>query len=166
MAKIRFTQEHLKSVIGYNPATGEFKKIKCKRTDWIGKIAGTHNRKGYRTVSIDNTPYLAHRLAWLYMTGEWPKANIDHINGIKDDNRFCNLRESNYSQDMHNQGKRKHNTSGYKGVTYNKNAKKWVAQIRINWEMKYLGLFTSPENAATAYNFAAEKYHGEFARLN
>lgn len=156
-------QKSLMDAVKYNPLTGHFVKIKCRRTDWIGKVAGHVNKKGYRNISINNKLYPAHRLAWLYMTGKWPY-EIDHIDLNKSNNRFSNLRECSDSGNMHNQSKRKHNTSGYKGVTYNKHAKKWTAQIRINWEMKYLGLFNCPTAAHFAYCRAAKQYHGEFAR--
>lgn len=156
-------QNTLKKIVTYDPETGDFIKIKCRRTDWLGKVAGTIGKKGYRSISVNNKPYLAHRLAWLYVTGEWPY-EIDHRDGNKLNNKFDNLRISSDSENMHNQGKRKNNTSGYKGVTYNKNAKKWSAQIKINWKTKYLGLFSCPTAAHFSYCRAAKQYHGEFAR--
>lgn len=158
------TQEYLKSIINYDPDTGIFKKIKCRRGDWVGRPAGTIMLKGYRCISIDNKRYLAHRLAWLYMTGEWP-GQIDHINNIKDDNRFINLRPATLSQNMHNQGKRKNNTSGFKGVSFHGGANKWMAQIKVNWENKYLGVYSTPQEAHAAYCKAAKKHHQQFARF-
>lgn len=157
------TQEALRDIISYDPATGDFIKLKCRRSDWIGKKAGFINNKGYRVISINNKQYLAHRLAWLYLNGYWPH-EIDHRDGDKQNNIFSNLRDATDSQNMHNQGKRRHNTSGFKGVTYNRNASKWLAQIKINWKNKYLGLFDTPEDAHKAYCEAAQKHHGEFAR--
>jgi hypothetical protein len=162
--KPRISQQELKQIIHYDPDTGLIKKIKCRRSDWIGKTAGAPDKKGYIRVSINNVLYLAHHLAWVYMTGEWPD-QVDHINAVKDDNRFSNLREATCSQNMHNQGKRKHNTSGFKGVSYHKAARKWTAQIKVNWKCNYLGLFKTPEEAHAAYCEAAKKHHGEFARF-
>lgn len=161
----KITQKYLKEIMIYEPTTGDFYKVKCRRGDWIGKKAGTLNKKGYISISVHNKRYLAHRLAWLYMTGEWPKINIDHINGNKADNRFNNLRESNYSQDMHNQGKRKHNSSGYKGVSPHRASGKWTAQIKVNWKTIYLGCYNTPQEAYRAYCQAAKKHHGKFARV-
>lgn len=158
------TQEYLKSIISYNPDTGVIKKIRCRRGDWVGKPAGTILKKGYRSVSINNKRYLAHHLAWLYMTGDWP-VQVDHRNAIKDDNRWANLRLATCSENMHNQGKRRHNKSGYKGVCWHRGARKWVAQIKVDWKIKYLGLYDTPQAAHAAYCEAAKKYHGEFARF-
>jgi hypothetical protein len=90
----------------------------------------------------------------------------DHINGNTLDCRRSNLRLCNNSQNQHNKAKLKNNTSGYKGVWWHSIGKKWEARIMVNRENKYLGLFNTKESAALAYNYAAIKYHGEFARLN
>jgi hypothetical protein len=91
---------------------------------------------------------------------------IDHIDGDGLNNQKKNLRVCTTSQNQFNRGKIKNSTSGYKGVTWDKRSKKWLAQININKEHKNLGLFDSKEDAALAYNIAAERYHGEFAKFN
>lgn len=92
--------------------------------------------------------------------------DTDHINGNGLDNRRCNLRVCNKSQNMMNRGKTKENTSGYKGVAWDKRAKKWKAHIRINSKLIYLGLFITKEEAALVYNKASKEYFGEYAKLN
>lgn len=90
---------------------------------------------------------------------------VDHINGDKLDNRRENLRVCSNAENVHNQGIRKNNTSGLKGVVWHKVARKWFAQITINRKNKYLGLFATPDDAHEAYCAAALKYHGQFANF-
>lgn len=164
------TQSYLRHYLSYDPETGLLTKNhrpeapQSFNTRWAGKPAGSVGHKGYIFISIHNKQYTAHRLAWLYMTGELPQV-VDHINNIAGDNRFCNLRAATIGQNGHNSKKRKNNKSGYKGVSWNKNAQKWVAQIKLNWEPKYLGLFNCPTAAHFAYCKAAKELHGEYARF-
>lgn len=90
--------------------------------------------------------------------------HTDHINGDTLDNQCSNLRTATASQNLMNRGKNSNNTSGYKGVTYNKNSRKWEAQIKINRQNKHLGLFTDPESAARAYAVASKTYYGDFTK--
>ena len=105
----------------------------------------------------------AHRLAWFFVYGEWPQKQIDHINGNKSDNRISNLRLATASQNLSNKGITKSNTSGYKGVSFNRTKKKWMASIKVNKKSINLGYFLTPEEASEAYKAAAIKHHGEFA---
>jgi hypothetical protein len=95
--------------------------------------------------------------------GEFPEMSIDHINGIKTDNRLQNLRLATKSQNALNSKRHKDNTSGYKGVSWNKRLAKWGARITINGKYKHIGLFKNVEDAASAYAAAAYMHHGEFA---
>jgi hypothetical protein len=96
----------------------------------------------------------------------FPKEQADHIEGIGLDNRRGNLRVASNAQNQSNRSKTKNNTSGFKGVYWNKRDKKWYAQIRVNYEYFYLGSFTDPLLAANAYDAAALEHHGEFANAN
>jgi len=131
----------------------------------VGDVAGHKLSEGYLQISANSKIYFAHRLAWLYITGEWPKDSIDHINEIKHDNRFFNLREATRSQNMMNRGALKNNTSGLKGVSLKKSSGKWRARVGIRGKSKHLGYFNNPEDAYKAYCEAAKKLHGEFANF-
>ena len=159
------TQSELKEILHYDPDTGIFTWIKkTSKKIIIGDEAGTKDKiNGYRNITINYTPYREHRLVWLYIHGIFPINFIDHINGIKDDNRLINLREANHSQNMANRIKRKDNDSGLKGVTWRKDVSKWKASITIDKKTLYLGYFDNKEDAHEAYKQAAIKYHGEFA---
>ena len=159
------TQSDLKELFSYNESTGDFTRLKSGggRNNKIGAIAGCLQNKGYVHISIKGKLYLAHRLAWLYTQGQWPEDQIDHVNGIRNDNRVSNLREATQSQNQANTGSQTNSKSGVKGVSWHKAKGKWQAQISINSKLKYLGYFTDINEAAQAYHIAAEHYHGEFA---
>jgi len=130
-----------------------------------GDVAGRGSGGGYRQISVDNRLYLAHRLAWLYMTGEWPEVQIDHVNMDRADNRFVNLRQATRSENKGNMRAQANNASGLKGVYWHKRAGKWCAQINTNGTRRHLGCFDSPEAAHAAYIASAKKHFGEFARF-
>ena len=154
------TQERLKELLNYDPETGVFVWIKKPANQInIGDAAGNLNLDGYRRICLGGAEFRAHRLAWLYMTGSFPPDEIDHINRDRADNRFANLRAATSSENKHNAGKRKRNICGYKGVSYDKHAKKWRAQIAFNRVLKHLGLFLTPEEASAAYLAAQKIYH-------
>ena len=133
----------------------------------VGKICGRISTKhGYREIGIDFQLIRAHRLAFLYMTGQWPIDQVDHINNDKTDNRWCNLREANRSQNCANQGLKKNHGNQFIGVVWDKPRNKWRAQIRINGRKVNLGRFVNIEEAKAARNKAARETFGEFARLN
>lgn len=161
------TQKYLKSILKYNRGNGFFtcKKHRGSRAR-MGTIAGTTDSQGYRLITINWKIYHAHRLAYLYVNGEWPSHEIDHINRKKDDNRWVNLRECTHAQNTRNSEKSKNNTSGYKGVCWNKRAKKWQAAICFKGKVKGLGHYNNKQDAAKAYNDKAKELFGEFAYLN
>jgi len=158
-------QKELKKRLRYDPTTGIFTWLvsnsNCVK---VGSVSGTRHKYGYIQINIMYKIYKAHRLAYLYMTGEWPTKDIDHINQIKDDNRWSNLRECTRSQNMANTVNRSDNTSGYKGVI--KWRKKWLARTHLNGKQIHIGVFNCKHEAAKAYNKKALEIFGEFSFLN
>ena len=124
--------------------------------------ASRHRRKGEKCPG--RVVYM-HRVI-LERMGFKDFESSDHINRNQLDNRRCNLRSVTQRENLHNQGKRSNNTSGYKGVTWAKHATKWRAQMQLNGKYKHIGYFDDKKEAARAYNKAAKKHHGEFAVLN
>lgn len=165
-----FDVAYLRSILIYDMETGIFNwrhrsdMPKEWNTKYAGKIAGTDDRHGYSQICINYKLYRAHRLAWIWVTGDWPTQDIDHIDMNGFNNSFGNLRHATRSQNNCNTTKRTTNTSGFKGVTFDKNENKWVAQISINKKHKMLGRFATRELAHAAYCVASTKLHGEFGR--
>lgn len=124
--------------------------------------AGGIDGKGYVRIGIDGGQYRAHRLAWLYVHGVWPKSQIDHINRNRRDNRICNLREATGTQNNGNMPAR-NVSSKYKGVGWHKETRKWRAFIRIKGKAIHLGVYNYEFDAHEAYMSAAKAYFGEFA---
>jgi hypothetical protein len=151
----------LKTLVEYDPETGFFTWLVRAGPVHVGDVAGNPCH-GYWQICIDRRRYYAHRLAWLYMTGEWPKKQIDHINLDKADNRWRNLRLATPSQNICNQGHRITSRLGLKGVY--PNGKRFAAQITIDGICHHLGTFDTPELAHSAYVDAADVLHGTFAR--
>lgn len=169
---------YLRSIIDYNPDEGIFvwkarprehfatqRGMRVFNSQCAGKQAGHQRHDGYLVVGIDYKEYLGHRLAWLWMTDEWPAIDVDHRDTNKANLKWDNLRLATAAQNLQNQKKRVDNSSGYKGVYWNKTAKKWQAYITAFGKYKYLGLFETPEEAHIARNTAAKELHGEFARV-
>jgi hypothetical protein len=153
------TQAKLKEYFDYDPETGVFTKIKKPR-----RVTKRASSGGYLRIQIVKTTYAAHRLAWLYMTGEMPDGQIDHIDQDKLNNRFSNLRLATESQNSCN--RRGKGAIAAKGVTRHKRDRKYAARIKVNGKEICVGRFDSVDEAAHAYNKAAILYHGEFAVLN
>lgn len=158
------TQDYLKEYLNYDPETGIFKwiKVKFKSQINLGQVAGFITSQGYRIIRMKSRNYLAHRLAWLYMTGEWPENYIDHINHIKDDNRFINLRKATNQENQFNAKLSIKNKSGYKGVCFHKRHNVFIAQAAYNKKTHFLGYYNSADMAYQAYLLFTKSKHGEF----
>jgi hypothetical protein len=153
------TQSRLKELLHYDPETGLFTwLVSTSNCVKVGDVAGSVSH-GYRIIKIDGKKYGAHRLAFLYITGNLPENDTDHINGIRDDNRWCNLREATRAENMQNKAPYKAGTSKYPGVYWHKQRQKWVAQITINGKQKHIGLFETEEEAYSAYCAAKAEHH-------
>jgi HNH endonuclease/AP2 domain len=153
--------DRLKELLEYNHETGEFvRKVRRGRMGLVGSVAGTVNNKGYVIIEIDGRPYTAHRLAWMYMTGEDAPKDIDHIDRRKNNNAWSNLRLATNAENHHNRFEpQRNNTSGYLGVTFHKASSKWMAIIKKHQIRHYLGLHETPEAAHEAYLAAKRKLH-------
>jgi len=148
--------------LSYDSATGSFTWVQRSRNQLeVGTEAGSLDSQGYRRICLGGKFYKAHRLAWFITHGEMPPIEIDHINGIRDDNRIANLRLVDRFENMQNCIPRP-NKSGFAGVK--STGKRWVASIRVKGALVHLGLFDAPEIAAKAYIDAKRKYHPSFAR--
>jgi hypothetical protein len=151
---LNITQNYVLKLFKYDHETGLFTKN--------GKPFGTKSVNGYVRFLIDKRLYLAHRIAWLYYYGNWPSNYLDHINGIKDDNRISNLRLCSNMQNQFNVGLSASNKSGYKGVCWVNHRNRWRAQARINRKLHYIGEFTDVKLAAQAYIDFVKKHHHDF----
>lgn len=125
-----------------------------------GSLAGTPQNAGYRQVRLDGVRILEHRVIWLMVHGSWPQGDVDHINGIRSDNRPGNLRDVSRLVNLQNQ-RRPHQigTSGRLGVTWDKRNKFWKAAIRVNGRSKHLGRFDDLDAASAAYIQAKRRLH-------
>lgn len=168
------THKRLLEILSYNKQTGEFtwKQRSVNRIQdkaWnkrhAGKLTGYTRKNGYKVINILYKEYPCSRLAWFYVYGKWPNGEIDHINGLRHDDRIINLREANRSENAINRGLQSNNSTGFKGVWKRKNSNSWVAEIAKKGKRVKLGSFKSPEAAYEAYIKAAREIHGEFAKL-
>lgn len=158
------TQKQLKDILHYCSETGVFVWISnISSVVKINSIAGhaftcATNNKKYHRIVIGGKNYLSHRLAWFYMTGEWPKDQIDHEDGNGLNNKWNNLREVTNAENARNQRKRCTNKSGVMGVYWNKTLSKWHAQIMFQGKKMHLGYFKKLSDAAKARKEAEVKY--------
>jgi hypothetical protein len=159
------TYEELSQHLKYDHVTGVFTR-KSSNKRWANKKAGTVHDTGYIVISVNNRLLYAHRLAFLFMTGKYPSDRVDHIDGDRKNNRWDNLRECNHFQNLANTGLCKANTSGHKGVTWDKSRNKWQAKFKANGKTIHLGRFSDFESAAKAHDKAYANHHGEFARAS
>ncbi len=159
------TQANLQRLLNYDPETGNFTwLISAGRRVKAGDIAGSIDSKGYCRIRIDSRRYSAHRLAWLWVTGAWPAADIDHIDMNRANNAFINLRDATRSQNKANIRAYSNNLLGIKGVAKRRNG--YVARICKGGVGQYLGYFATIEEAHDAYAAAATALFGEFARAS
>lgn len=152
------TQERLRELAHYCPETGVFTRLVNDRFKKVGKVAGSLRKDGYIYIMFDRQRALAHRFAWLYMTGKWPTQEIDHIDGNKANNAFANLREVDRRINAENQRHAKRTSkTGLLGVRVHRN--KFAACIVSSGRIVYLGMFDTPDAAHQAYLNAKRELH-------
>jgi len=160
--------QRLRELLEYSPDTGIFSwrenRLSHAGKAKVGSPAGTP-KEGYISIIVEQRVYRAHRLAWLFMTGAFPAkgTEIDHINRVRSDNRWSNLRLVTRSQNNMNSGMRSDNQSGHKGVTKRRDTGKWHARITVDRRVLLLGNFITFEDAVAARRAAERQYFGEFA---
>lgn len=147
------TADRARELFNYDPETGLFAWKDTGRPAFTSRTA-----KGYPVGNADGKKYYAHRMAWLITTGEWPTGQIDHINGVNDDNRLINLRDIPRAENQRNMKISTRNVSGIMGVYYIERLKKWGAYIRADGKSKYCGLYATKEEAALVRKRAEIEY--------
>lgn len=154
------TAEELREILTYDPDTGLFHWKKHRNKNKIGQRAGAVSKgDGYRRIVINGTHFVEQRLAWLYVTGEWPIFIVDHDNEHRADNRFENLKDVSWSANNLKRKLHPRNTSGEKGVSLHKSGR-WRASLFFNGRQVYHKLFSTKEEAAAAYAEQRKQYHG------
>ena len=160
--------EYLRAILSYNSTTGDLfwqhrEDRDCQwNTRWAGKKAGYINSKGYIYVNIDKKRYLSHRIIWALVHGNWPKNQIDHIDGNPSNNRLENLREATNQENNRNKSLQKNNTSDVTGVSWNKKVQKWVARIATDRKDHHIGVFDNKDDAIAARKDAEVVMFKEF----
>lgn len=155
--------ERLTELLKYDQETGVFtwtkvttNKVAC------GDRAGMVSKRGYIVIGIDRLSFTGHRLAWFYVHKQWPIGELDHIDRNRTNNSISNLRPATTAENAHNSGNRKNNTSGIRGVSWDKKYKKWMAKICLNKKQIYIGHFASKLEAAAAYGAAQVVMHPSY----
>ena len=160
MAVQSLTQHQLKELLHYDPETGVFtNKVTRNPRAKQGTVAGSLNTLGYVVIQVNKQKTHAHRLAWLYVYGCWPKNQIDHINRIRNDNRLCNLRDVSRSDNCQNLSLPSHNKSGHMGISWVKQRSLWTVYIKVNKKNKWLGCYKDLDDAVAARKAGEKEYY-------
>jgi hypothetical protein len=152
--KPNITQDRLKQLLHYNPDTGKFTRLTKWGSQQIGDEPGCKSKFGYRYIGVDGKQYTGYRLAWLYVHGDFPTGDIDHINRDPTDDRISNLRSVSHSTNLHNSSHR-NPSSKVKGV-YQTQEGHWQALIKVKGVKYHLGTHKTIEEATNARKFAEQ----------
>lgn len=157
------TAPRAREVLDYDKETGLLTwRVATGRRARVGEIAGHITTNGYLSVGIDGQCLQSHRVIWLWMTGAWPKDQIDHINLVRADNRWVNLREASLTQNNRNTSTRSDNKSGVKGVSWHEKLGKW----RVRVGTSHVGVRENRDDAAALYAATVKDRFGDFARVS
>lgn len=158
------TQEELKRLLHYDPETGVFTRLifLSNRVNASSPVGCVNKVNGYHMFSVKGKIRYAHRMAWLYVYGYLPEQHTDRINGDRTDNRICNLRLASSCQNIRNSKHRINNTSGFKGVSFDKARGKWTAHAMVDRKGVHLGRYGTSEEAAEAYRRFTMGEYAEF----
>jgi Demerecviridae HNH endonuclease len=159
-APSKATLKAIANELRYDPKTGHFWWLRNGSGRNFNVPAGSLNVRGYIRITVFGRQYASHILAWFFITGKYPAHHIDHINRVKTDNSAANLRKITPQQNCANRGIPSSNTSGAKGVFFNKNG--WQVRCEIGGKAAYLGRFRSRDEAAAAYDKYAKSKLGDF----
>lgn len=160
------THAELQNLLDYSPQTGLFTWRETRAHNAKqGSIAGWRATNGYLWITVNDQRYLAHRLAWFYVHGVWPDAEIDHVDHDRLNNRLENLRRATSEENRRNSGKRRNGKHKWRGI-YFRSPNCWYARITVSGKVIRIGVFKDAADAAQAYNFAAVEHFGPFANLN
>jgi len=158
MAKVNLTAERMRELLHYDPETGRISNRVSRHLAPAGLTSGFVGGDGYRHIKVSGIRYSAHRIAWLMTYGDWPVHEIDHCNGVKDDNRLCNLRDVTHQTNVQNlRSATSSSSTGRLGVGPKHG--RWRARITLNRKMIYLGTFATQEDAESAYKAAKRDLH-------
>ena len=160
-AETILTKEYLCNLFEYSKGS-LYRKIRTANCVYEGEKAGFTRKDGYRQIKVNQKPYLEHQIVFIMHHGYKPSI-IDHINGIKTDNRIENLRKASFDENAHNAKRKSTNTSGVKNVSYSKRHKSWMVRVQANKTRKLIGLFKDLELAELVAIEARNKYHREYA---
>lgn len=160
------TAERLRELLSYDAQTGLFtwRVSRPGRYGRVGAVAGFFDSSGHRRICLDCETYAAHRLAWLYVHGEWPVGDIDHKDTVRSNNAIDNLRPATNAENHFNMRRHRDNASGFKGVDFHRKVGRWRAVIHVGGKQSHLGYFDTAEAAHAVYVAAATEHYGEFAR--
>lgn len=162
MVRCTLTSDYIKSILDYNESTGIWTWVRpTSNRVQCGDIAGRVMNNGYRYIHINGQSYAAHRLAFLWVTGNLPKQDVDHINGIKLDNSWNNLRDATRSQNLFNRSAYRTNILGIKNVSQKDG--KYRVRLSVNGVQKQIGIYEDLELAQLVAIEARNLYHGKFA---
>lgn len=170
IGRSKLDRQGLMAAVDYDPATGAFTwkrrvdKAANWNTRWAGRAAGGYDKDGYHIIVVNGFSYKAHRLAVLFMAGEWPEADVDHRDLNPSNNKWANLRLASRTDNNGNRAMKGNAASGLKGAYIVPSTGRWISRIQRGPISEYLGTFNTKEEAHAAYMRAAERLYGEFAR--